>query len=91
MSEFLNWPQRLSPVAMIGSAVFSMLIGVFFGFYPAKKAAALDPIEAFDLSDPAWPVRSQTQRSECRVDGCLHVFGIVRRQAKPPAHHSASH
>jgi putative ABC transport system permease protein len=46
LSKGFGWPQLLSPVAMIGSAVFSMMIGVFFGYYPARKAADLDPIEA---------------------------------------------
>ena len=46
VSVGFGWPQSISPVAVVVSVLFSMGIGVFFGYYPAKKAAALDPIEA---------------------------------------------
>jgi len=46
LAKGFGWPTLISPVAIVTSAIFSMAIGVFFGFYPARKAANLDPIEA---------------------------------------------
>jgi len=42
----LGWPTLISSLAIIGSVIFSGAVGIFFGYYPARKAAALDPIEA---------------------------------------------
>ena len=46
VSKLNNWPVLISSSAIIGAVAFSAAIGVFFGFYPARKAAQLDPIEA---------------------------------------------
>jgi len=46
VSNFLQWPTLISPKAIVIAAVFSIAVGVFFGFYPARKAAQMDPIEA---------------------------------------------
>jgi putative ABC transport system permease protein len=42
----LGWPTLVSMAAIIGSVIFSAAVGIFFGYYPARKAAALDPIDA---------------------------------------------
>jgi putative ABC transport system permease protein len=44
--KLLGWPTLISSLAIIGSVIFSAAVGIFFGYYPARKAAALDPIEA---------------------------------------------
>ncbi|MGC4033996.1 MAG: FtsX-like permease family protein [Tepidisphaeraceae bacterium] len=43
---FLNWPTQSSPGAILAAVAVSAFVGVVFGFYPAWKAAKLDPIEA---------------------------------------------
>ena len=41
-----NWPLVLSPVAVMLAFGFSLAIGLFFGIYPAVKAAKLDPVDS---------------------------------------------
>jgi len=41
-----NWPVLISPVAVILALTFSAGVGIFFGFYPAWRAARLNPIES---------------------------------------------
>jgi putative ABC transport system permease protein len=41
-----GWPALVSPNAILIAVAFSALVGIFFGFYPAQRAAQLDPIEA---------------------------------------------
>ena len=46
VSHLLEWPILIPPYAVASSTLFAIAIAVFFGFYPAKKASQLNPIEA---------------------------------------------
>jgi putative ABC transport system permease protein len=46
VSRMAKWPTLIQPSAVILAFGFATMIGLFFGFYPAHRAARLDPVEA---------------------------------------------
>jgi putative ABC transport system permease protein len=46
IARFAGWPTELSSGAIVLAVGFAAAIGIFFGYYPARKASKLSPIEA---------------------------------------------
>jgi len=46
ISALAQWPTLVSPTSVAGGFIFSAAVGVFFGYYPARKASLLHPIDA---------------------------------------------
>jgi putative ABC transport system permease protein len=46
VGRFLRWATVISPLSIVIAAGVAAAIGIFFGFYPARQASQLDPIDA---------------------------------------------
>jgi putative ABC transport system permease protein len=46
IGQAMGWTMEISPLSILIAAFFSIAVGVFFGYYPARKASLLNPIEA---------------------------------------------
>src|SRR6185295_18528404 len=46
LSQYLRWSTTISPAAVLLSVGVAAAVGIFFGWYPAKQAAGLDPIQS---------------------------------------------
>jgi putative ABC transport system permease protein len=46
LTTMVGWPTIISPEAVVIAFLFSLIVGVFFGLYPANKASKMNPIEA---------------------------------------------
>jgi len=46
LTQFLEWPTDIPGSAALASFAFAAFIGIFFGWYPARRAAEIDPIDA---------------------------------------------
>jgi ABC-type antimicrobial peptide transport system permease subunit len=46
IGSLAKWPIAIAPISVVLASMITMLVGIFFGIYPAHKASQLKPVEA---------------------------------------------
>ena len=57
IARFAGWKMVFSLQAIVIAVTVSAAVGVFFGLYPARRAASLDPIEHCGMNEPIGSVQ----------------------------------
>lgn len=80
LSQVMGYSARPSVAAIIIAVAFSMAIGVFFGYYPAKKAAKMDPIDACGTNKGTvcyLLISTKLNRIQQKCSRCTGAFFVV--------------
>src|SRR6185503_15424609 len=82
LTSSLGWPTLITPSSILVAFSFAGAVGIFFGFYPARKAAELDPIEAlrYEWSRSAKRTGTETETETGRGEPSAEQGSAAQRR-----------